>query len=161
MHYGTGAPLDCARAERNRINAPDPASSWSWCADHRWSALEHLGRRLGRLASRPSSIGSTNFEEQAIVANLYGDVLKHAGYPVTVEPALGTRAIVVPALDNGQIDIEPDYAGVAAQLPEQRRLTKAANNITTADPQPEDAAGPVRASPCSTRPRPSTPTCSW
>ena len=56
------------------------------------------------------TIGSTNFEEQEIVANLYADVLSHAGYPVKVEPALGTRAIVVPAIEHGQIEIEPDYA---------------------------------------------------
>ncbi|HVX23079.1 MAG TPA: ABC transporter substrate-binding protein [Acidimicrobiales bacterium] len=56
-------------------------------------------------------IGSTNFEEQTIVANLYGDVLQHAGYPVKVEPSLGTRSIVVPAIEQGQIDLEPDYAG--------------------------------------------------
>jgi len=62
-------------------------------------------------ASKPTiKIGATNFEEQEIVANLYGDVLTHAGYPVTVEPALGTRAVVVPALEHGQIDLEPDYA---------------------------------------------------
>jgi len=62
-------------------------------------------------ASKPTiKIGATNFEEQEIVANLYGDVLSHAGYPVIVEPALGTRAVVVPALEHGQIDLEPDYA---------------------------------------------------
>ncbi len=55
-------------------------------------------------------IGSTNFEEQAIVSNIWADVLKKAGYPVTVEPALGTRAIVVPAIEKGQINLEPDYA---------------------------------------------------
>ena len=39
-------------------------------------------------ASKPTIIiGSANYEEQAIMANLYGDVLKKAGYPVTVEPA--------------------------------------------------------------------------
>jgi osmoprotectant transport system substrate-binding protein len=56
------------------------------------------------------TIGATNFEEQEIVANLYGDVLTHAGYQVKVEPALGTRAVVVPAIEHGQIDLEPDYA---------------------------------------------------
>jgi osmoprotectant transport system substrate-binding protein len=55
-------------------------------------------------------IGSTNFEEQEIVANMYGDVLAKAGYPVKVEPALGTRAVVVPALQHNQITLEPDYA---------------------------------------------------
>ena len=62
-------------------------------------------------SSKPTIvIGSTNFEEQAIVSNIWADVLKKAGYPVTVEPALGTRAIVVPALEKGQINLEPDYA---------------------------------------------------
>ncbi len=62
-------------------------------------------------ATKPTiKIGATNFEEQEIVANLYGDVLVHAGYKVKVEPALGTRAVVVPAIEHGQIDLEPDYA---------------------------------------------------
>jgi osmoprotectant transport system substrate-binding protein len=62
-------------------------------------------------ASKPTIvIGSTNFEEQEIVANMYGDVLSKAGYPVKVEPPLGTRAVVVPALQHNQITLEPDYA---------------------------------------------------
>src|SRR5580704_2787013 len=62
-------------------------------------------------ASKPTIIiGSTNFEEQEIVANMYGDVLSKAGYPVKVEPALGTRPVVVPALQHNQITLEPDYA---------------------------------------------------
>jgi osmoprotectant transport system substrate-binding protein len=62
-------------------------------------------------SSKPTIIiGSTNFEEQEIVANMYGDVLSNAGYPVKVEPALGTRSVVVPALQHNQITLEPDYA---------------------------------------------------
>lgn len=62
-------------------------------------------------SSKPTIIiGSTNFEEQEIVANMYGDVLSKAGYPVKVEPALGTRSVVVPALQHNQITLEPDYA---------------------------------------------------
>ena len=62
-------------------------------------------------SSKPTIvIGSTNFEEPEIVANMYGDVLSNAGYPVKVEPALGTRAVVVPALQHNQITLEPDYA---------------------------------------------------
>src|ERR1700685_1120682 len=64
-----------------------------------------------RASSKPSIvIGSTNFEEQAIVSNIWADVLEKAGYTVKVEPALGTRAIVVPAIEKGQINLEPDYA---------------------------------------------------
>ena len=67
--------------------------------------------RTHRTSTPTIVIGSTNFEEQTIVANLYADVLKHAGYKVKVEPSLGTRSIVVPAIESGQIDLEPDYAG--------------------------------------------------
>lgn len=77
-------------------------------------------------------IGSTNFEEQAIVANLYAGVLKKAGYPVTVEPALGTRAVVVPALEKGQIGLEPDYAGSLLDYLSGGKVVAAGNDITTA-----------------------------
>jgi osmoprotectant transport system substrate-binding protein len=63
-------------------------------------------------SSGPSiTIGSTNFEEQLIVANMYADVLKHAGAKVTLRANLGTREAVEPALAAGQLDLYPDYAG--------------------------------------------------
>jgi osmoprotectant transport system substrate-binding protein len=84
-------------------------------------------------ASKPAIvIGLANFEEQAIVGNIYGDVLKHAGYSVTVEPALGARAIVVPAIEHGQINLEPDYAGSLVNFLNGGNSTPKANNITTA-----------------------------
>jgi osmoprotectant transport system substrate-binding protein len=76
-------------------------------------------------------IGSTNFEEQAIVANLYGDVLGKVAY-VTVEPSLGTRAVVVPALEKGQLDLEADYAGSLLDYLSGGKVVAAGNNITTA-----------------------------
>jgi osmoprotectant transport system substrate-binding protein len=86
-------------------------------------------------SSKPTIIiGSTNFEEQAIVANLYGDVLKQAGYPVTVEPATGTRAIVVPAIEKGQIDLEADYAGSLVNFLNNGTSTSKADSLTTAIP---------------------------
>ncbi|HWE66593.1 MAG TPA: ABC transporter substrate-binding protein, partial [Acidimicrobiales bacterium] len=93
-------------------------------------------------AAKPTIIiGSTNFEEQAIVANLYGDVLQHAGYPVKVEPALGTRAIVVPALERGQIDLEADYAGSLVNFLNNGVSTPAANSVATAVPSLKSSLG--------------------
>ena len=91
-------------------------------------------------SSKPTiTIGPANYEEQEIVANMYGDVLSKAGYPVKVEAPLGTRAVVVPAIEHGQIDLEPDYAASllgylhgGAQLP-------AADNIVTALPADRQA----------------------
>jgi osmoprotectant transport system substrate-binding protein len=88
-----------------------------------------------RASSKPTIIiGSTNFEEQAIVSNIWADVLKTAGYNVTVEPSLGTRAIVVPALEKGQINLEPDYAASLLDFLNGGKTPAAGDNIVTAIP---------------------------
>jgi osmoprotectant transport system substrate-binding protein len=94
-----------------------------------------VGAAKAKAEPKPSIvIGSTNFEEQAIVSNIYGDVLKRAGFHVTVEPALGTRAIVVPAIEKGQIDLEPDYAASLLAFLHGGTPQKAGDNIATAIP---------------------------
>ena len=94
----------------------------------------------GASSSKPSIvIGSTNFEEQAIVSNIWADVLKKAGYPVTVQPALGTRAIVVPAIEKGQISLEPDYAASLLGFLHGGTPQPAGTNISTAIPADQKA----------------------
>ena len=58
---------------------------------------------------------------------------------MTVEPALGTRAIVVPAIEKGQINLEPDYA--ASLLASSTAATRppAGDNIATAIPADQKA----------------------
>src|SRR5579871_6264609 len=69
-------------------------------------------------ASKPTIvIGSTNFEE----------------------PALGTRAIVVPAIEKGQIDLEPDYAASLLGFLHGGNPQKAGDNIATAIPADQRA----------------------
>jgi osmoprotectant transport system substrate-binding protein len=84
-------------------------------------------------------IGSTNFEEQAIVSNIWADVLEKAGYTVTVEPSLGTRAIVVPAIEKGQIDLEPDYAASLLDFLNNGKTPPAGDNIATGIPADQKA----------------------
>ncbi len=79
-------------------------------------------------------IGPANFEEQAIVANIWADVLEKAGYTVTVEPTLGARAIVVPAIEKGQINLEPDYAASLLDYLSNGATPAAGDNIATAIP---------------------------
>jgi osmoprotectant transport system substrate-binding protein len=98
------------------------------------------GASTSASTSKPTIvIGSTNFEEQAIVSNIWADVLKKAGYTVTVEPSLGTRAIVVPAIEKGDINLEPDYAASLLGYLHGGTTQKAANNIATAIPADKKA----------------------
>lgn len=59
----------------------------------------------------PITIGSANFTESVMVADMYADVLRKAGYSVTTKLNLGSREVLEPALESGQIDLEPEYAG--------------------------------------------------
>ena len=119
------------------------------------------GVPAGASSSKPTIvIGSTNFEEQAIVSNIWADVLKKAGYQVTVEPALGTRAIVVPAIEKGQIGLEPDYAASLLGFLHGGTPQAAGDNISDGHPGGPKGAGRPTASPCCRPRRPSTPTCS-
>ncbi|MDQ6859330.1 MAG: ABC transporter substrate-binding protein [Chloroflexota bacterium] len=54
-------------------------------------------------------IGSTNFYEQGILAELYAQALENSGYTVERKLNLGSREIVQPALESGQIDIDAEY----------------------------------------------------
>ena len=63
----------------------------------------------GGSAKPTIKLGSTNFSEQLIVAELYGQVLEANGYTVERKLNLGGREIVAPALESGQIDLYPEY----------------------------------------------------
>ncbi|HKY50892.1 MAG TPA: ABC transporter substrate-binding protein [Candidatus Limnocylindria bacterium] len=60
-------------------------------------------------AKPPITIGSTNFSEQLVLGELYGQILEANGYSVNRKFNLGNREIVFPALQSGQIDMEVDY----------------------------------------------------
>lgn len=56
-------------------------------------------------------VGSTNFAEQLILANVYAEVLEDRGIDVEKRLNLGSREIVYPALTSGEIDLLPEYTG--------------------------------------------------
>lgn len=61
-------------------------------------------------------VGSTNFSEQEIVAEMYALVLEDAGYTVERRFQLGSREVVLPALEQGEIDVYPEYVGTALEF---------------------------------------------
>jgi osmoprotectant transport system substrate-binding protein len=56
-------------------------------------------------------IASFDFPESQVVAELYARALRDAGIPVEVLSGLGTREVVAPALEQGQVDLVVDYLG--------------------------------------------------
>ncbi len=60
---------------------------------------------------KPVVVGSTNFTEQLILANIYADVLEARGVDVKKRLNLGSREVVFPALKSGELDVLPEYSG--------------------------------------------------
>ena len=69
------------------------------------------GTQPGGSSSKGSiTVAGFNFPESDVLANVYGQALAHAGYTVSYKTELGTRKVVAPALQSGQIDMYPGYA---------------------------------------------------
>jgi osmoprotectant transport system substrate-binding protein len=56
-------------------------------------------------------VGSANFPEQLILANMYADVLENAGLTVERRLNLGSREVIYPSIESGEIDLLPEYTG--------------------------------------------------
>ncbi len=59
------------------------------------------------------TVGSKNFTEQYILGELYAQALEAKGFNVEKKLDLGSAAIADKALQNGQIDMYPEYTGTS------------------------------------------------
>jgi len=63
------------------------------------------------MGNDPIIVSSFNFGESEILAEIYAQGMEGAGYDVERKLNLGNREIVKPALESGEIDFVPEYAG--------------------------------------------------
>ena len=56
-------------------------------------------------------VASFNFGESLILGEIYAQVLEDRGYPVERSLGLGSREVVKPALESGEIGLVPEYTG--------------------------------------------------
>jgi osmoprotectant transport system substrate-binding protein len=57
-------------------------------------------------------VGSANFPESALLAEIYAGALSGAGVEATTRPNIGSRETYLPGLLDGSIDVFPEYTGV-------------------------------------------------
>jgi len=65
----------------------------------------------GGSAKPDIKIGSDDFYESELVAEMFAQVLEADGYKVTRNLGIGARQVRQPALESGQIDLTPEYVG--------------------------------------------------
>jgi osmoprotectant transport system substrate-binding protein len=78
---------------------------------------------------RPTiQLASFDFPESEILGQLYGLALRQHGFPVEQVVQLGAREVVAPALEQGKVDMVPEYVGSALNFLNDR------DRVATADP---------------------------
>ena len=65
----------------------------------------------GTIEGPTITIGSANFSENALVAEIYAQALESEGYQVERKLNIGSREIYAPALESGELDLIPEYIG--------------------------------------------------
>ncbi|MFG3499205.1 glycine betaine ABC transporter substrate-binding protein [Streptomyces sp. NPDC047928] len=94
-------------------------------------------------------IGSAGFTEANVLAELYAQVLKDAGYDTSIK-TVENRELYEPSLENGEIDVVPEYAATLAEFlnakvngpkaPEEKPV--ASSDVTATVAALEKLAGP-------------------
>ncbi|HEY6569978.1 MAG TPA: glycine betaine ABC transporter substrate-binding protein [Candidatus Limnocylindrales bacterium] len=72
------------------------------------------------------TVGSANFYEQEVLAEVFAQVLEANGFTVERKFQLGAREVVFPALEKGDIDLLVEYAATALEY-----VNKSAGEATT------------------------------
>src|SRR3954464_6301569 len=61
------------------------------------------------------TVGSANFPENVLLAEIYAGALSAKGVKVTKKLNIGSRETYIPGLEDGSIDLIPEYSGVLMQ----------------------------------------------
>jgi osmoprotectant transport system substrate-binding protein len=83
------------------------------------------------LADDAITVGSFDFQESVVLAEVYSQALEGAGYRVQRALALGPRELVGPALTAGLVELVPEYAGTALEFVSLGASTATSDAVST------------------------------
>ena len=109
-------------------SSSDPLASSSSAS----SAAASSGASESGAATGTITIGSANFPENATLANIYAEALKAKGIDVATNLNIGERAVYIKALQDGSIDLVPEYSGVLLQHFDKTATAVSSEDVFTA-----------------------------
>jgi len=77
-------------------------------------------------------VGSNNFAESILIADIYGEALKAKGIKVTYKPNIGSRETTYGLLKNGSITVLPEYNGALLAYLDPKATPKTVEATTAA-----------------------------
>jgi osmoprotectant transport system substrate-binding protein len=90
------------------------------------SGPDAAGRNRGVI-----TVGSFDFPESGLLAEIYGQALAAHGFPVRILADLGSRELVDPALMSGLVQLVPEYAGSALEFVSLGRRSATSSAVAT------------------------------
>lgn len=138
---GVAATLDAVSAELTTedlialneqviIDRQDPAAvAGQWLAEH---GLDATGTQA---AGADLTIGSANFPENITLANIYAQALQAQGATVETQLNIGSREVYMPGLQDGSIDLIPEYTGVLLEFFDEEATAVSSEEVYAALPE--------------------------
>ena len=117
------------------IIASAAAVSLTACGSSKASSSNPLAPKAASSSSGSIVIGSNNFAESTVLADIYGVTLKAQGIKVSYKYNIGSREVTYGLLKNGDIQLMPEYNGALLAY-----LNKNATPTSTADTDTELSA---------------------
>ncbi|MES9519661.1 ABC transporter substrate-binding protein [Streptomyces capoamus] len=77
-------------------------------------------------------VGSNNFPESTLLADIYGEALKAKGIKVTYKPNIGSRETTYGLIKNGSISVLPEYNGALLAYLDPKATPKTLGQTTDA-----------------------------
>ncbi|MER8010009.1 MULTISPECIES: ABC transporter substrate-binding protein [unclassified Streptomyces] len=86
----------------------------------------------GKSDGKTVVVGSNNFAESILIADIYGEALKAKGVKVTYKPNIGSRETTYGLLKNGSITVLPEYNGALLAYLDPKATPKTVQATTAA-----------------------------
>lgn len=77
-------------------------------------------------------IGSANFPENEVLADIYADALRNAGVPVTTKLDIGSREVYFKEMENGTLNVFPEYNGALLDYLQPTATASSTADVDTA-----------------------------
>lgn len=100
---GGDDPLDTAEEDSPAAGADDGASTGGMDAATGTGSAGDAGGSI--------TVGSANFPENELLAQIYAAALSDAGVEVETSLGIGSREVYLTAIEEGSIDVLPEYSG--------------------------------------------------
>jgi len=78
------------------------------------------------------TVGSANFQENVVLADIYAAALSKAGAKVSKRLNIGSRETYIPGLKDGSIDLIPEYSGTLLQYLDKDATATTPDEVYTA-----------------------------